>query len=92
MSARMANTFYDTLTVLDLLSMNKEGLTVGKMQKSMAACTVGQIKRMVASLELCGFIHATNEKHGRTGKTVWHMNEQAAVMLSSVSRQYVERN
>lgn len=91
MSAKMANTFYDTLTVLDALSYSPDGLTAGQVQKVMPVCTVGQVKRMMASLLLCGFVHQTTERHGRTGKTVYHMTENAAIMLSSVSRQYVEK-
>jgi len=90
MKSRMAICFYDTLTVLDILSKAKEGLTVGGIQKHMSILTVGQVKRITESLLECGFIHEEIKPHGATGKKVYHMTENAAIMLSSVGRQYVE--
>jgi hypothetical protein len=92
MSPRMANQFFDTLTVLDVLAQSPDGMTVGEIQKTMPAITVGQVKRMVHSLDMCKMVYVEKQPHGRTGKFVWRMTEGAAILLSSIARNYSEKN
>lgn len=91
MSNKMANTFCDQISLLHTLAENTGGMTAGALQKTMAWNTVGQVKRMLASLEACLFVHTTTEKHGRTGKTVYHMTENAAMHAASIARTYIEK-
>lgn len=91
METRSANTFYDTLVILDILAGFPDGQTVGQCRKVVPGLSVGQVGRMLAVLMQCGFVFETLEPYGRTGKKVYRMTENAAIFLSSISRTYVEK-
>ena len=92
MTARTVNTTMDTFFILDTLSLkNKTGMTVGEVAKTQGAMTRGQVQRVLDNLMGAGFIYFDMMPHGRTGKKVYRVAENLAMLCSSIARNYVEQ-
>jgi hypothetical protein len=92
MSARQTNFVLDVMTVMDHLSRIQSGLTVGQINKAMPYLTRGQIIRVLDSVGEAGLTYHEVMPHGRTGKKVYKMTENAAMQFASIARQYGEHS
>jgi hypothetical protein len=75
-----------TLDALRTIAQHPEGMTVGELQGYMFGCTYGQVKRMLDTLLADNFIWAENVKHGRTGKNIYRVGENAAIVGTDIAQ------
>ena len=82
--------FTKMIAVLEVLAAQPNGATVGQIASMNTAMGLsrGQWQRVISGLMDEGFIRETTEKHGRTGKRVFHINESAVHYCSYVTRAY----
>jgi len=91
MSPRTVNTTLDTFFILDTISkVNTDGMTVGQVCKTQNAMTRRQVQGVLDTLEGCGFVFYEVVKYGRTGKKVYRVTENCAMLCASISRNYGE--
>jgi len=91
-SVRGTNVMIDTLTIMDTIAFSGDGMTVGEVGKIYNNLTRRQIQKIVDNLEAAGFVFCENRAHGRTGKKVYRLAEYAAIICSSIARNYTEKN
>lgn len=65
--------FSSYLGVIEAVASLGENATAGNIQKMNIHLTLGQVKRILKSLEGEWYAAPRREPHGRTGKDVWYL-------------------
>lgn len=87
MTARTINSTMDTLFILDAISYrNKVGMTVGEIAKTQGELSRGQVQRILDNLVGSGFVWAETVPHGRTGKRMYRVGDNCAMICASIAR------
>ena len=92
MPSRTTNLVLDLFNVLSHLSTLQNGATIGQIEKAIAWMSRGQVENSLKILSEMGFTYHEEQPHGRTGKRVFHMTENAAIQLAAIARDYTERH
>lgn len=88
MKSHTHSTFVVTLDVIRTISQRGDGMTVGEVQGMMFAFTYGQTKRCLDGLVLDGLLWVENVPYGRTGKNLYRVTENAAILCSDIVQSY----
>jgi len=86
MKSSTHSTFMLTMDILRTLSWDGKGKTIGEMQKMMFQLTYGQVKRAMDGLVSDGLLHVENVPYGKTGKNVYRLTENAAIIASDITQ------
>ncbi len=87
-ATKLHSTFTLTFDMLRFLAGHAEGLTIGQVQSSFFGCSYGQVKRMLTTLEDDGFVSKQNVPHGKTGKNLYRLTENAAIWACDIAQTY----
>jgi len=90
MGVKTHSQFMLTLDVLRSLAWNPQGMTIGQVQGMMFGCTYGQVKRMLETLASENLIWVETVPYGKTGKKVFRVAENAAIIASDITQGYAK--
>jgi len=92
MPGRTTNIVLDVFNVLSHLSCLQNGATIGQIERAINWMSRGQVENTLKILSEMNFTYHEIVPHGRTGKRVFYMTENAAIQLSAIARDYTERH
>ncbi len=88
MKTKTHSQFFITLDALRYIAWNPQGLTVGEVVRAMHGLSYGQVKRIVETLVEDNLLMVETVKHGRTGKKIYRVAENAAIIGSDILNGY----